>query len=119
MQYEAKTPEEFLELIEDDWRKQKLLEIRQIILEYDPKLEEGIEYKMLCYGKNTKKLFHLNAQKSHVGLYVGNLDKIENYKVLLKDFDYGKGCIRVKKSNKLNETGLEEFIKKTIDTWIQ
>lgn len=117
MQYEANSPMEYLELLEDDWRKVKLMEVRRIILEYGPELEEGILYKMLCYGDERSKLFSLNAQKSYVSLYVGTIDKIGNANILLSGYDYGKGCIRIKKSIDIQKTELESFIKQTIDQW--
>lgn len=40
MQYEVNNPEEYFELLEDDWRKEKLMDIRRIILAYGPELEE-------------------------------------------------------------------------------
>ncbi len=49
MQYEAKSPKEYLEELENDWRKTKLKEIREMILSDGPELEEDIEYKMLSY----------------------------------------------------------------------
>ncbi len=117
MQYEAETPEEYLAKIEKDWRKEVLENIRTLITSYAPELEEGIQYKMLCYGDKSRKLFHLNAQKAYVSLYVGNIDKIEHARDLLKGLDVGKGCIRVKKRPDLGQTNLEGFIKKTIDVW--
>ncbi|MFD1851648.1 iron chaperone [Oceanobacillus bengalensis] len=117
MQYDAKNPEEYLELLEDDWRKEKLLAIRQMILAYAPELEEVIRYKMLNYGKDDNYVFALNAQKHYVSLYVGTIDKVENAETLLAGYHYGKGCIRVKKSIKIEETGLEQFIHNSIDMW--
>jgi uncharacterized protein YdhG (YjbR/CyaY superfamily) len=117
MQYDAKNPEEYLEILEDDWRKEKLLAIRQMILEYAPELEESIRYKMLNYGKGDTYIFSLNAQKHYVSLYVGTIEKVENAETLLEGYNCGKGCIRVKKSIKIEETGLEQFIHKTIDMW--
>jgi uncharacterized protein YdhG (YjbR/CyaY superfamily) len=117
MQYDAKNPEEYLEMLEDDWRKEKLLAIRQMILDYAPELDEVIRYKMLNYGKDDLYIFALNAQKHYVSLYVGTIEKIENAKALLEGFNYGKGCIRIKKSIKLEDTGLKQFIHKTIDMW--
>lgn len=117
MQYEAKTPEEYFKLLENDWRKEKLLDIRRIILEYAPELVESIHYKMLCYGNELIKIFYLNAQKSYVSLYVGTIEKVENSDILLEKFNYGKGCIRIKKSIDISNTGLETFIKHTIDIW--
>lgn len=117
MQYDAKNTEQYLEMLEDDWRKEKLLAIRQLILFYAPELEESIRYKMLNFGKDEHYIFALNAQKHYVSLYVGTIDKIENAETLLTGYNYGKGCIRVKKTINMEETGLRDFIHKTIDMW--
>src|SRR5699024_862738 len=117
MQYDANNPEEYLELLEEDWRKEKLLLIRQMILSYAPELEEIIRYKMLNYGKEDQYIFALNAQKHYVSLYVGTIDKIDNANMLLEGYNYGKGCILIKKSIKMEQTGLEQFIHQTIDMW--
>lgn len=117
MQYDAKTAEEYLEMLEDDWRKEKLLMIRQMIVDYAPEMEEVIRYKMLNYGKDDDYIFALNAQKHYVSLYVGNIEKIDNAETLLEGYNYGKGCIRVRKTINIEETGLEQFIQKTIDMW--
>lgn len=50
---------------------------------------------MLCYGIESVKVFHLNAQKHNVSLYVGKIVKAKNAKELLSIFDYGIGCIRI------------------------
>ncbi len=110
MQYDAKTPEEYLSMLDNDWRRDKLLEIRRMILEHGPELEESIKYKMLSYDIGDEGLFGLNAQKSYVSLYVGDIEKIENSSTLLEGFNTGKGCIRVRKSVELSNTGLEQFI---------
>src|SRR5690625_317405 len=117
MQYDAKNPEEYLKLLEGDWRKEKLLAIRQLILDYAPELEEVIRYKMLNYGKDDSYVFALNAQKHYVSLYVGTIEKTPNAEVLLDGYNYGKGCIRVRKTIKTEEAGLEKFIQQTIDMW--
>nr|WP_299384161.1 DUF1801 domain-containing protein [Allomuricauda sp.] len=117
MQYEAKTPSEYLEKLDNDWRKDTLEQVREMIKKQGPHLSEGIEYKMLSYGNNEKSIFHLNAQQAYVSLYVGNIDKVENARELLKDFDKGKGCIRIKKKVNISESSLEEFIKQTVELW--
>ncbi|WP_218147438.1 DUF1801 domain-containing protein [Pisciglobus halotolerans] len=53
----------------------------------------------------------------YVSLYVGSIQKIENAEQLLEGFQYGKGCIRIRKTIDLKETGLESFIKQTIEKW--
>lgn len=117
MQYDVQSPDEYLEVLEDDWRKDKLLEIRRFILSHGPELKESIKYKMLSYGSKDEGVFGFNAQKGYVSLYVGTIDKIDNASTLLKGFDAGKGCIRIRKSVDIPSTGLEEFIKATIDHW--
>jgi len=117
MQYNASSPAEYLDQLEDDWRKEKVLQIREMIKNHDPALVEGIEYKMLSFGDGSRSVFHLNAQRAHVGLYVGNIDKIDGAADLLTDFDRGKGCIRIKKKNDLSEPELDSFIGNTIRFW--
>lgn len=117
MQYDATDAVGYLGMLEDDWRKEKLLAIRQMILCAAPELEESIRYKMLSFGKDELSIFALNAQKHYVSLYVGTIDKIENAESLLTGYNYGKGCIRVKKTINIEETGLQDFIRKTIAMW--
>lgn len=97
MQYNVNTPEQYLTQLEADWRKETLLEIRSMIQTHGAALSEGIEYKMLAYQLNGKTVFHLNAQKNNVSLYVGNTQKVENSDAMLKGLDLGKGCIRIKR----------------------
>lgn len=117
MLYDVNTPAEYLKALEDDWRKPQLEELRALILEAEPELVEGIEYKMLCFGDGTRTVFHLNAQKNYVSLYVGDADKIDATGDLLKGIDKGKGCLRFKKSTRVADTRIDEFIQKTIALW--
>lgn len=117
MQYEASTPQQYLDILDEDWRTEKLKYVRDLILTHGPDLEEGIEYKMLSYGIGKNKAFHLNAQKGYVSLYVGNIDKIEDARSMLEPFDMGKGCIRMKKRLDLKHTELEAFISKALSFW--
>jgi uncharacterized protein YdhG (YjbR/CyaY superfamily) len=117
MQYEVKTPKEYIDLLENDWRKDILMLVREMIKKHGPDLVERIEYKMLSYAKDEKSIFNLNAQRAYVSLYVGTINKVEDAQELLKDFDTGKGCIRIKKKVSIPDTGLEVFIKRTIEIW--
>jgi len=119
MQYDVNSAKQYLEILEDDWRKKKLLEVRDMIFSKAPNITESIEYKMLRYGNDESSVFHLNAQKNYVALYVGNIDKIENGKELLKTFNLGKGCIRIKKNIDLNKTQIVEFIQNAISQWTE
>lgn len=114
MQYDVATPSEYLDALQNDWRKSTLLEIRDLILISAPDIKEAIDYKMLSYKLVNVNAFHLNAQKNFVGLYVGSIDKIDPDKRMLADFDCGKGCIRIKKTHNISQSLLPEFIETTI-----
>lgn len=117
MQYEATTPEEYLNQLENDWRKEKVEELRKLIQSAGPDIEEGINYKMLCYRGESGIVFHLNAQKNYVSLYIGDTKKVDPEGELLKGLDVGKGCIRFKKTTSLKDTNIVAFIEKTIEFW--
>ncbi len=118
MQSDAKSPVEYLSQLPEDWKKEKLMVVRDLILDHS-RLQESMDYKMLSYGNEGNQLFHLNAQKNYVSLYIGNIDKIPNGRELLNDLDLGKGCIRIKKNIDLKKTGLQEFIKLSIKLWLE
>lgn len=119
MQYDVDTPNEYLELLEEDWRKEKLLRIREMILKHAPELNESIRYKMLNYGilETDDYLFALNAQKHYVSLYVGDVLIVDPSGDMLTDFNLGKGCIRVRKTIDIEKTQLEAFIIKSVELW--
>ncbi len=118
MQYNVTTPAEYMSALEDDWRRAKVVEIREIIQSKAPDLVEGIQYKMLSYGDGADStVFHLNAQKNYVSFYVGDTAKIDPSGDLLEGINCGKGCLRFKKSLAISDTRLDEFIEKTIELW--
>lgn len=117
MQYEAKTAAEYLDALDTDWRKEKLQELRTLIMTNDAFLVEGINHKMLSYADDKGIIFHLNAQKNYVSLYVGDANKVDKDGTLLKGIDVGKGCIRFKKTTVLAATQIDQFIAKTIKFW--
>ncbi len=117
MLYEAQNPTEYLELLEKDWRREKLLQLRTIIFAQAPNLIEGIHYKMLGYSDEKGVLFHLNAQKNYVSLYVGDAQKIDPTGALLQGMDVGKGCVRIKKKIALADTQIEAFISRAVELW--
>lgn len=117
MQYEAKTPSEYISSLDNDWRLDKLQQLRGLIRSIAPDLKEGIRYKMLSYEDQRGTVLQLNAQKNYVSLYVGDSSKVDKDGTLLKGIDVGKGCVRFKKSLQIEDTRIEEFIEKTIDMW--
>lgn len=119
MQYEVQTPADYLTTLEKDWRFDTLQALRTLINAKAPSLEEGINYKMLSYGDEQGVVFHLNAQKNYVSLYVGDIDKIDPAGELLAGLSCGKGCIRFKKSMSVADSRIDEFIEQTITLWEQ
>lgn len=119
VQYDVATPKQYLNALEEDWRKEKLLQIREMVLSYAPELDESIRYKMLNFGLNEADdyVFALNAQKHYVSLYVGDIEKIDPTGEMLKEYNLGKGCVRVRKTLDIDKTQLQEFIKQSIDLW--
>lgn len=117
MQYNVNDVEEYLAILENDWRKDTLLSLRALINEFAPGLTEAIKYKMLSYGDEKGSLFYLNAQKNYVSLYVGATKKIDPDGVLLKSIDLGKGCIRFKKTVHPEDTKIKDFITTAKSLW--
>lgn len=115
MQYDVQTPEEYMQALDHDWRRDTLEELRALIHQHGPDLVEDIAYKMLRYSDAEEGIFGLNAQKHYVSLYVGDIKKIDPDGSLLKGLNMGKGCIRFSKTKVVSETGIEEFITRTID----
>ena len=117
MLYDVATPEEYIAALDEDWRKEKLLVIRQMIKDAAPDVVEGIKYKMLSYADEKGVFLQLNAQKGYVSLYVGNASKVDPEGELLKGLNVGKGCVRLSKSVKPENTRIEEFIGRSIQMW--
>ena len=114
MQYDVSSPPEYMQSLDEDWRKEKLQTLRTIILQQDSEIQEIINYKMLCFKLNDSELFHLNAQKNYVSLYCGNTKLIDPSGDLLAGLSLGKGCIRFTKTKKLSKTRIEEFIQRAV-----
>ncbi|BFM48754.1 DUF1801 domain-containing protein [Marinomonas sp. THO17] len=114
MQYDVNTPSEYMKSLDLDWRKEKLQELREMILQQDSAIQEAINYKMLCFKLNDSVLFHLNAQRGYVSLYCGNTKKIDPEGSLLAGLSIGKGCIRFSKTKDISKTRIEDFIKRAV-----
>lgn len=100
MIHEAATPKEYLDRLLDDWRKSRLLAIRELLLAA-PNTSETMRYKMLGYDIGEKHLAVLNAQKGYVSLYMDPLADLDPDGSLLDGMDYGRSCLRVKKTTEL------------------
>jgi len=109
------TPSAFLDALPDDWRKATVLDVRALLLDAGPELEEKMHYGMLGYVFDGRFVFHLNAQRAYVSFYVGDVSKVDPDGSLLEGLNHGKGCIRVSKSRKVHETRLDAFVARAMD----
>lgn len=112
MIHEAATPKEYLSVLVEDWRKERLLEIRDLFLTV-PGATEGMKYKMLHYSVGTQSLGILNAQKGYVAIYMDDLSKLDPDGSLLAGLDCGKSCVRVKKKTDLGK--IEALLARRIE----
>lgn len=114
MQHADNTPAEFIECLEADWRKEKLQQIRALILAQDPDITESISYNMLAFQLHSAPLFHLNAQKNYVSLYCDDISKIDPDGQMLAGLNVGEGCIRFTKTKNIAETNIADYIKQSV-----
>ena len=143
MQYDAATPEEYLDLIPEE-RKEPVRKLREVILKNLPKgFEEGMNYKMLgfyvphsvypagyhCDPKLPLPFMNVASQKNFIAVYHAGVyaDKelhdwfVNEYPKHCKyKLDMGKSCIRFKKISDIPYDLIGELASKmTADEWIQ
>lgn len=122
---EAKTPEEYIENL-DEPRKSEVLLLHKLILKTVPKLTPYIETGMLGYGRFHYKsksgregdwaIIGLASQKNYISLYIcateDNEYIAEKNKSLFPKASIGKSCIRIKKTSDIDLKKLAEIFKK-------
>ena len=97
MIHTATSPDEYLRVLPDDWRKERLLHVREMLLA-QPGATEGMRYGMLGYDLNEKHLAVMNVQRRYVSLYMDSLSDLDPNGDLLEGMDYGRACLRIKKT---------------------
>ncbi len=142
MQYEAETPDEYMNMIPEE-RKAPMAKLRSVILKNLPKgFEEGMSYKMIGYyvphskypdgyhcdptlplpfmsiasQKNFVAVYHMGmyAKKELYNWFVGEYPKHCKYKL-----DMGKSCIRFKRIDDIPYELIGELTgKMTVKEWI-
>ena len=143
MQYEAATPNDYIDQLPED-RKGPVSTLRKTILDNLPTgFEEGINYKMLGYyvplsaypegyhcnpklpvpfmnvasQKNFVALYHMGmyAKKELLDWFVAEYPKHSKYKL-----DMGKSCIRFKKVDDIPYELISELVRKmSMEEWLK
>jgi len=142
MQYEAETPDEYMNMIPEE-RKAPMAKLRSVILKNLPKgFEEGMSYKMIGYYVPHNKYpdgYHCDptlplpfmsiaSQKNFVAVYhMGMYAKKELYNWFVSEYpkhckyklDMGKSCIRFKRIDDIPYELIGELTgKMTVKEWI-
>ncbi len=100
MIYDADSPKAYIAALEEDWRKEKLLKIRDHFLSIDD-VTEDMQYKMLSYRRGDDPVAIMNAQKGYVSVYMDDLSVLDPDGSLLKGYNFGKSCLRLRKADKI------------------
>ena len=142
MQYEAKSPEDYISQVPEE-RREALKKLQKTIKENLPKgFEEGMQYKMIgyyvpfsvypdgyhCAPNEPLPFMSFASQKNSVNLYhSGIYAKPELHDWFVNEYpkhskrklDMGKSCIRFKKIEEIPYDLIAELCTKmTVDEWI-
>lgn len=121
----AKTPQEYMDLIEDQTRKQEIKKLYDFIHKLIPNEKPNITSGMIGFGLYPYKtksgregmwpIIMLASQKNYISVYICAADGkdyvAEKYKKDLPKADIGRSCIRFKKTDDINMDVLEKVIK--------
>lgn len=143
MQYDASTPEEYLEMIPEE-RKPAMEKLRSVILKnLDKGFEEGMNYKMIgfyvphsnypngyhCDPKLPLPFMNIASQKNFIALYhMGIYAKKDLYDWFVSEYskhckyklDMGKSCIRFKRIEDIPYDLIGELTSKmTMEEWVE
>lgn len=123
----AKTPEEYIEMI-DEPRRSEIQVLHDFIRKVIPDQEPQITAGMIGYGKYHYKsksgregdwsIICLASQKNYISVYAcaadGKQYVAEKYKKELPKASIGKSCIRFKKVSDIDLKVLEKIIRESV-----
>jgi uncharacterized protein YdhG (YjbR/CyaY superfamily) len=96
----------------DEPRKSSLQQLRHIILETVPEVEETIQYNMPYYTYHGM-LCAFASQKNYMSFYLLDGEIVEKNRHLLAGLSIGKGCIRFKDISKLPVSTIRAMLRET------
>ena len=110
MQSKATTVTEYLKTVPVD-RLDALIELRDLCMRHLKGFKEGMQYGMPSYSINDDVKVAWNSQKNYISLYILTDSILVKFKNELKNIDYGKSCIRFKKTSDMDFTLIENIIQ--------
>ncbi len=125
----AKTPQEYIDLIEDPKRKAEIIKLHEMIQKTVPDLKPYILSGMIGYGSFHYKsksgregdwsVIALASQKNYISVYLcsteGTQYMAEKHKDEFPKASVGKSCIRIKKLEDIDLDQLMKLLKKGAD----
>lgn len=92
-----------------DTRKQRMVEIREIILNNFPEVTESMTYRMPTFEVSDNWV-SVASQNNYFSIYFCQEKLILNIKKAFPDLSYGKACVRLKDKDYLPKKELERSI---------
>ena len=111
MQSDAKTVDEYIESLPPE-RKESITQVRELILETIPHVNETMKYRMPTYELN-EMVCALASQKNYMSLYM-DVELIDSHSADFSHLNVGKSCIRFKNYADLPEETIRLILEKTI-----
>lgn len=99
---------EYINSCSDDIQS-KLKELREAILNAEPKLTEKISWQMPTFHLNGN-VIHFAANKKHIGIYPGE-QAIEKFEDRLKPYKTSKGAIQIPYDKELDVNLIQDIVK--------
>jgi len=115
MQSKANTVTEYLKTVPPN-RLDALLELRDLCLQTLKGYKEGMQYGMPSYSFHDQVKVAWNSQKDYISLYILTTAILDQFKTQLKNTDFGKSCIRYKKTADLDFTLIEKILLQVTDS---
>ena len=124
------TPDEYIESIPDERRRNDIRRLHEMIRRAAPNLEPSVEAGGIGYGtyhyryatgrEGDAAIIALSSRKQYISLYVsatvGDKYLPETYVDRLPKADIGKVCVRIKRLTDVDESVLEQLIREGATT---
>lgn len=104
--------QEYIESLPEK-RKERILQIRNLILSLYPEIEENMKYRMPTYTTSTGWV-SVASQKSYISLYTCNASHIKRFKERYPEIKTGKGCINFRDNDSFPLEEIGEVLKKAV-----